>query len=286
MDQPPQPQPFIIQKRSNHGTSNPIVARLSVQTLEVLNCANLSKDSQDGVFRLYHDALQRSLLRCFDAVTRLHQARDQSLQEVAVAIDKGARSFPFVIGMEDEVNTFLYEAKLYLRDALRVLNIFFGADFTDASRLVSWIEKGKTRDAKVIKWAADMFGADDNFTQMLRSEEPWVSDIIKFRNAVEHPDAGTKMILENYRAIPGGQRDPSWRREGKEARRESLLFRDLDVLLENLLTFGEDLLVWSIRKRPISPNVGFQLIPAEQRKRECPVRIRTVLVGLPPLPES
>ncbi|SFN95797.1 hypothetical protein SAMN05216330_1011062 [Bradyrhizobium sp. Ghvi] len=286
MDQPVSPQPFIVQKRSNHGTNNPIVARLSVQTLEVLNCSNLPKEGQDQVFRLYHDCLQRSLLRCFDAYTRLCQARDISLQEVAAAVDQGARSFPFVIGMEDEVNTFLYEAKLYLRDALRVLNLFFGTKFADASRLISWIDKGKIKEGAVITWAADMFGSDADFTQMLRSEEPWVSDIIKFRNAVEHPDAGTAMVLENYRATSDGRLDPSWRREGKDARRETSLFRDLEVLIENLLTFGEDLLVCSIQMRPISPHIGFAIIPPEERKPECPLRLRTVLIGLPPLPQA
>jgi hypothetical protein len=286
MDQKSPPKPFVFQKRSNHGTNNSIVARLSIQTLEVLNCADLTKEARDQVFRLYHDNLQRSLLRCYDAHLRLRQARDASLQEVAAAVAQGARSVPFVIGLEDEVNNLLYEGKLYLRDALRVLNLFFGTTFADASRLVSWVHKGKLKEGAVVTWAADTFGPNSDFTNMLRSEERWVSDIIKFRNAVEHPDGGTTMVLENYRATAEGHLEPSWHREGKEARPKSLLFPDLEILLENLLTFGEELLLWSIRHRPISPHVGFALIPPEQRRLECPVRVRTVLVGLPPLPQA
>src|SRR3984893_18043638 len=138
MSQPPQPKPFIVQKRSNHGTNNPIVARLSVQTIELLQFAALTEEARGKVFRTYNGDLQRSLLRCYDAVTRLQQARDTTLREVAVAVDQGARSVPFVIGLEDVVNTFLYEAKLYLRDALHVLNVFFGTSFLDASRLTKW----------------------------------------------------------------------------------------------------------------------------------------------------
>ncbi|MBR1280326.1 hypothetical protein [Bradyrhizobium sp. AUGA SZCCT0283] len=283
MDEPPQPKPFIVQKRSNHGTNNPIVARLSVQTHELLGFANLTEEAKGSVFRLYHEDLQRNLLRCYDAVTRLQEARDATLAEVAAAVDQGARSVPFVIGLEDEVNTFLYEAKLYLRNALKVLNVFFGTSFLDASRLTKWKDKGKDKDGTVIIWAADTFGPDADFTRMLRSEEPWVSDIIKFRNAVEHLDSAGAMVLENYRATSCGILEPTWRREGKDTRAETPLFPDLMVLLDNLLTFGEDLLVCSIRQRPMSPHIDFALIPPEQRAPECAVRIRPVMRGLPPL---
>jgi hypothetical protein len=284
MDEPPQPKPFIVQKRSNHGTNNPIVARLSVQTHELLQCADLTEEAKGKIFRVYHDDLQRSLLRCYDAVTRLQQARDTTLHEVAAAVDQGARSFPFVIGLEDEVNTFLYEAKLYLRNALQVLNVFFGTSFLDASRLTKWNDKGKEKDGAVIIWAAATFGPEAEFTRMLRSEEPWVTDLIKFRNAVEHLDSAGVMVLENYRATSHGVLEPSWRREGKDARQETYLYPDLQVLLENLLTFAEDLLVHAILQRPISPHVGFGLIPPEQRSPDCAVRVRMVLIGVPPLP--
>jgi hypothetical protein len=281
---PPPVKPFIVQKLSNHGAGNPIVARLSMQTIELLNCADLSEAERGQVFRLYNEGLQRSLLRCYDAYTKLRQAQNATLRAVAAAVDQGARSTPFVIGLEDEVNTFLYEAKLYLRDALRVFNLFFGTTFTNASHLTKWTDKGKEKDGAVIDWAAKTFGPDANLTQMLRSEQRWVSDIIAFRNAVEHSDSGTTMLLENYRATSDGFVEPTWRRDGKEARPETLVFPDLETLLENLLTFGEDLLVCSIQQRPITPHIGFALIPREQRKPECPVRVRMVFVGLPPLP--
>lgn len=189
---------------------------------------------------------------------------------------------PFVIGLEDEVNTFLYEGKLYLRDCLRVLNAAFHTDFKDASRLLPY--KGK--DGAVIKWATETFGADANFTQMLRSEESWVSDLIKFRNAVEHLDATGEIVIENYRATSDGFIEPTWRRDGVDPRAESALYRDLEVLIENLLTFGEDLLVNCIRQRPRSPFVDFALIPEADRDPNCPVRVKPVLVGLPPLPQQ
>jgi hypothetical protein len=286
MNPPIHPKPFVVQKRSNHGTSNPIVARLSLQTNELLQFADLTKEAKEQVFRIYHDDMQRSLLRCYDALTHLRQAREATLQEVAAAVDQGARSVPFIIGLEDEVNTFLYEAKLYLRDALQVLNVFFGTTFVEASRLTRWNDKGKEKDGAVITWATKTFGPSDNFTLMLRSEERWVSDLIKFRNAVEHLDGDSVMVLENYRATSYGHLDPSWRRDGKDARPETLLFPDMEVFLENLLTFGEDLLVCSIQQRPISPHIGFALIPSEERLPECPVRVRAVLVGLPPLPSA
>ena len=275
-------KPFVIQKRSNHGARNPIVASLCVQTGEVIKLADLAKTESDEVGKLYYTILPRSLLRCHDALTRLKEARTATVNEVAAIIDQGARSAPFVVGLEDELNTFLYEAKLYLRDCLRVLNAFFGTDFKDASRLLPY--KGK--DGAVIKWAMAKFGADAHFTRMLRSEAPWVSDLIKFRNAVEHLDAAGEIVIENYRAVPQGFIEPTWRREGIEPRQESAIYPDLDIFLDNLLTFGEDLLINCVRARRLSPYVEFALIPEEDRDPECPVRVQAVLVGVPNLPRS
>jgi hypothetical protein len=276
-------QPFIVQKHSNHGTTNPIVARLSVQTSQLLQVADLTEAEKGKVTALYFENLQRSLLRCHDAIERLKQARDGTLAEVANAVDQGARSVPFVIGLVDEVNTFLFEAKMYLRDLLQVFNVFFGTDFADASRLT---RKHNGKEGAVVEWAIQAFGSDGFLTKMLSADEPWIAELVKSRNAVEHPEEAGPLIVENFRASPSGIIEPTWRREGKYARPESPLFSNLAVLLDNLLTLGEDVLVDAIRQRPLSPHVGFQIIPPNERSPECPIRVRSVLTGLPPLPEA
>jgi|SRR5712671_3344584 len=50
---------FEIKKVSEHGTTNPIVARLSLQILEILRQSNVSEEVKDKVGDLYMNSLQK-----------------------------------------------------------------------------------------------------------------------------------------------------------------------------------------------------------------------------------
>jgi hypothetical protein len=62
--------PIEIKKVLEHGTTNPIVARLSLQILEILKQCNVSKEIQDKVGYLYMNSLQKKLLRCWETEER------------------------------------------------------------------------------------------------------------------------------------------------------------------------------------------------------------------------
>jgi thermostable 8-oxoguanine DNA glycosylase len=62
--------PFEFKKVLEHGTKNPIVARLSLQILEILKQCSASKDIQDKVGDLYVNSLQKKLLRCWEIEER------------------------------------------------------------------------------------------------------------------------------------------------------------------------------------------------------------------------
>ena len=62
--------PFEFKKVLEHGTTNPIVARLSLQILEILKQCNASKGNQDKVSDLYMNSLQKKLLRCWEIEER------------------------------------------------------------------------------------------------------------------------------------------------------------------------------------------------------------------------
>jgi len=65
--------PFVFKKLLDHGTTNPIVARLSLQTLQLLNQSTATKDLRDKVGKLYVESLQRKLLRCWEISERYRQ---------------------------------------------------------------------------------------------------------------------------------------------------------------------------------------------------------------------
>jgi hypothetical protein len=64
--------PFVIKKVSHHGTSNPIVARLAVQTSEVIRIFSLPKEKQDRVLEIYINMVKPRLLR--DNITKENEA--------------------------------------------------------------------------------------------------------------------------------------------------------------------------------------------------------------------
>ena len=56
----------LLRKVLEHGTTKPIVARLSLQILEILKQCNVSKNIQDKVGDLYMHSLLKILLRCWE----------------------------------------------------------------------------------------------------------------------------------------------------------------------------------------------------------------------------
>src|SRR3984893_4474676 len=91
---------------------------------------------------------------------------------------------------------------------------------------------------------------------MLSREEYWISDIIKLRNAVEHPGghSGT-LVIENFKMTPVGLTPPTWTRVGNEPRPSTFVFHDLDAFQHNMLTFAEDILLFGIANHPIAPQL-------------------------------
>ncbi len=267
-------KPFVIQKISDHGTENPIVARLSLQTQDLLQWCGLSPEKKEEVFGIYFTQLQRRLLKCSDVVARLKKSRDQSISNVASVVEQGAHSAPFVINLHDELETFLFEAKLFLRDTLNVINVFFGTTFNEASVFFP-IRGKKDSKSKLVSWGERTLGSDHPFVNMLSTEEYWISDIIYSRNAVEHPGghSGT-LVVENFKITPVGLAPPTWKRVGNEPRPSTFVFHDLDVVQHNMLTFAEDILLFGIENHPIAPQlpVVFYEIPEKERDPKCPIR--------------
>jgi hypothetical protein len=60
----------MSRKVLNHGAPNPIVARLSLQILEILKQCNASNDIQDAVGNFYVNSLLPRLIRCWEIEER------------------------------------------------------------------------------------------------------------------------------------------------------------------------------------------------------------------------
>lgn len=169
-------------------------------------------------------------------------------------------------------NHFLYETKNYLRDLLNLLRIFFSFNKIEASQFYDAKGNG---ESKVTAWSRKKFGVNDELTKLLKSEQGWIEQTVRMRDAVEHPGgwSGT-LTVHNVRLHSQGFIPPSWSRTGSP---ESGIFTDMEVTMDNLLTIAEDLLVACIRKRSTFPMVAFYEIPEKDRNSKIPQRLKAGL---------
>jgi hypothetical protein len=258
---------FEIKKISNYGTQHPVVARLKVQTHELVQWADLS-DEEKGQVKILYFGLADRLLKCYEVYNRLTIALKTAMEEVHQSVDHRIAGIPHLIGLQGEAETFLYESKNYLRDLLRIINIFFDKNFNEASVLY----KQNSKNSPLIDWSARRFGPDDPFTTMLIDEQRWVEELIRKRNSVEHPGGKSGVLhIENFKRSADGRFVlPCWYRNQNEP---FGVFSDLETYLDNLLTLAEDMLISCIHHRTRFPLVQFIEIPVANRQTECPQRI-------------
>jgi hypothetical protein len=266
--------PFEFKKVLEHGTKNPIVARLSLQILEILKQCSASKDIQDKVGDLYVNSLQKKLLRCWEIEERFKK-------EFAAAVGKykppaaanAPVEVPQIARLEEECHNFLYEAKNYIRDLLQVVNHLYGTTFVEASEF----SRAKKGSQSLVEFAEKTFGADDGKTKFLKEAVPSVEELIAMRNAVEHPEGlSGKLVIANFTVGADRKLDePTWHREkdGKLVAEPSSIRADMEACIHNLLTLGEDVFVsWASDHLQVPAMMRVAFIPEDRRNPLCSIK--------------
>ena len=129
----------------------------------------------------------------------------------------------------------MYEAKNVMRDMTGLLRIIFGTTFSDASDL--W---GKQRGmSDVAKLAERTLGPGSRLTRLFIDYDDWIGEVIRRRNALEHPGgrSGT-LVIKNYLVSGNGRlQEPIWQFAGEEP---SNLIVDLMNFYDGLLVLAEE----------------------------------------------
>jgi hypothetical protein len=265
---------FEFKKCASHGTSNPIVARLSLQYLQILENCKVTKEVKDKVGGLYLESLMKKLLRCWE----IEDSFKKSFAEAAATYKPPAMAnapveIPQIERLEADCHNFLYEAKNYIRDVLHVVYKLYSTSFSEASEFSKAWKGGKS----LIEFATETFGPDDARTKMLIEAVPWVEEAIAMRNAVEHPDGYSgRLVIENFRRDPDQKlSEPVWYRlkDGNNATEPSSIRADFDTFIHNLLTLGEDVLVsWANENLEWPEMMEIAVIPEERRDPKNPAK--------------
>jgi hypothetical protein len=266
--------PFEFKKVLEHGTTNPIVARLSLEILEILKQCNASKDIQDKVGDLYLNSLLKKLLRCWEIEERFKKEFATAVGKYRLPAAANAPvEVPQIARLEEECHNFLYEAKNFIRDLLKVVNQLYGTAFEEASEFF----QAKKGSQSVVDFAEKTFGADDGKTKMLKEAVPSIEELISKRNAVEHPDGYSgKLVIANFTLGTDRKIDePTWYREkeGKAPGEPSSIRADVETYIHNLLILGEDVFVsWASDHLQAPDMMRVAFIPEDKRNPLCPIK--------------
>lgn len=258
-----------IQQLSDYGTGNPIVARLSLQTKELLPFYNLSDKKKEDIFGVMFENIQPKLMTCYQIMEQLtKEVRDHQRRIDQVGLEFQAQgrvyTIPSILDLQLHAETFLYNGKSVLRDLTDLFSILFSKDFQKEARF-----------DKVLKWSKKEFGTKDRLTKMLEDDEStWIKKIVRMRNAIEHPGGHSGILhIENFSSIEEERKvlviEPVWYLNAEE---KVPIVHEMAVMVTNLLTFCEETLILCLEKF----TKGFLIveIPEEKRDEECPTRFK------------
>lgn len=271
---------FVVTKKSNHGTNNPIVAILSVQSRQLMEPFSISEEKKKKIWGILHDKIQEQLLSCFDIWSRIANSEYEIIKKVE---EKGiitqsygrVATIDTIDNLNHLVGSFLYSAKSTLRDIKLVICEFYESD-PDIGRVAD-------KSYKYLKrWTERKFGKNDEFTKLIANDfSVWIDEVCRKRDAVEHPGGYSGYLdIFNFTAVQEPETKkwkgvfPQWRRNQDQP---SSITKDMQVIIENLLNFSEDVLVFCLRKAGSMLPLVFYKIPEESRDPECPIRLRVTL---------
>ena len=272
---------YAVVKTSDYGTSNPIVARLSVQSRQLMEPFSISDEKKNRIWGILHDKLQQQLLNCYDIWS---QVVSRELEIIAEVEEKGfptqshgrVASIDQIENLKHLADSFLYSAKSALRDIKSMICEFHESDSKKRKKL----EDGSYEGLR--EWTKEKFGESDDFTRLISNDlDLWIDEVYSKRNAVEHPGGHSGHIeVSNFTAVQDSETKkwkgviPLWKRNQNQI---SSITRDMQITIENILNFSEDILVQCLLKSGSMVPVVFYEIEKEKRDGDCPIRLRVTL---------
>lgn len=256
------------------GASNSYVARMIIQFKEILGLTiqdivlmekllnhvwkanRLLLECESSHYSIYKDFMEL-MPRC-DEIIEVHKTR-QTIP-----------ALPKVEDLKKHVEHFLNNGKLFLIAAYEILHIMYQMPFR--ARTNSHFDKHR-------EWIINKFGANDPIFLLLDQDKDWVNLVSNIRNAIQHPDEGYKVEIENITIKPGNKfSPPGWRYDltknalGKQIEFTDLIY-DLNVYLNNFLTFFEELLILCVKKELDNQHSFLDVyrIKEEDVRPECPI---------------
>ncbi|MGZ8096704.1 MAG: hypothetical protein ACXWUD_10745 [Methylosarcina sp.] len=261
---------FILKQVSDVGSGNPIVARLSLQFRSILDFYSFDYITKESIQSVLCNDIQKRLIACDRLAKEVIDEIEKVLNELienGLKTQSGRRVIesPYIINLEERIESYLYNAKSCLRDSLKIYNIVFNTNFTEA------------RYDKAIEWAEREFGNDDAIAKFLKANhELWIRKLVKMRNAIEHPGCHSGLLhIKNFDFVTtdGGTviQEPIWYLNDDSP---TTIRSNIHVFVKNILELTEAIVLSVLDKQEKSSMLHILEIPENQRREEAPIRFR------------
>jgi hypothetical protein len=269
------PEAYALRHILDHGTANPIVARLTVQIFAILDHCEITPEARDDFKVICMSSLVKKLLRCWEIVERYRLEFTKKSGAYKRPLGNSVIvEIPQALRLEEDCHNFLYEAKNFIRDLLKAFNVLYGTKFLQASEYL-WAKKGKGNQS-LLDFARLTFGPDDAKTKLVKEFSPTVERIVSYRNAVEHEgERSGALRIENFQPHADGKiSEPCWwlEKDGQNTPKTSIR-GDLCAILENLLVLAEDIFVsWAVEHLRAPQHTQIYVVPEGERDAAQPVK--------------
>ena len=247
------------------GASNPIVARLVIQSIEALGNWPLRQGSPETI-KLHLHACKEDALICNDAYSRLKGPYDAAVSRVnerKLTMKHATLECPSLPTLSSDATTFLTSAKRALQCIGEVFNQFY---VTDGKKpMVS-----NANFEFAISRLETKLPVNQAFLDYLKRTVPVTKRFVDLRNGLEHPGESDRTVIEDFRPTPGGINPPAWQRDKLVA--ESSILNDMRDFLDFLVCFGEAVFFYGLMDN-IAVNLPFGVVrvPDSKVDPECPI---------------
>ena len=224
------------------GSRNPTVARTILQANDVLGSISLNSGLNKQEILDHIWICTQYLINCENSYHEMCSDTTKLMFECDKIASEGKTascvpSLPQVKDLEQRVGTFLGNGKRFLEKSHELLCIFYGCT------------SNATKFHRYRKWMADHKADKTKIISMLEQDKDWIQLLARYRNAhdINHFQPNFNLVIENFKHRAGNKFTcPSFRydfsRDEGEVQNEPCdLIREMDVLINNMLEFFEEL---------------------------------------------
>lgn len=251
---------FKIQKISDVGTDNPIVAGLTIGLFDIVKMAEIDKETQDAInssnLNIVHNLTKAEKIG-LQICTNIDAVMEE-LKKTGVQTQSFERcvNVPSTEGLDD-VREFLKLCKQSLQELVKIINLFCD------------IGTSLPRYDKICGKLKEVYGdADPVFLQVKEDHDGWLKKVLDLRNADEHPDTmipqGKQFVYDFD--INWSDQHQKWIVGLPHFYEGTSVYELIKSSIHNIFTFTEDMNILFLQKK-MPKMVEIQKVPDNQREK-------------------